>query len=231
MTRKVRLKYSQLVRAVHVLPFLCKTCFGIASAWPKNPYHKLLRINAWNTGQTHKTQTNTQCVSASMQRYIHTHTHMHTTSDSIPLYRRFHKHNAIIGFTHKHKQWHTHPHTLKYYRRRILVVFTHTINKHNTHNYTIIRWKTPENPSLALHTNTTNTHTTTHTHTHTYTLQATNNRRFHTHGGFMSTLLHMHTLRKLELSIPEKIQTESKSTPYKTRDYTEIEQEDYKNLI
>ena len=78
MTRKVRLKYSQLVRAVHVLPFLCKTCFGIASAWPKNPYHKLLRINAWNTGQTHKTQTNTRCVSVSMQRYTHTHTHTHT---------------------------------------------------------------------------------------------------------------------------------------------------------
>ena len=115
MTRKVRLKYSQLVRAVHVLPFLCKTCFGIASAWPKNPYHKLLRINAWNTGQTHKTQTNTRCVSVSMQRYTHTHTHihthMHTTSDGIPLYRRFHTHNAIIGITHKHEQKHTPTHT------------------------------------------------------------------------------------------------------------------------
>ncbi len=52
-------------------------------------------------------------------------------------------------------------------------------------------------------------------------------RRFHTHGGLCR---HSYTSRKLELSIPEKIQTESKSTAYKTRDYSEIEQEDYKNL-
>ena len=110
-----------------------------------------------------------------MQRYIHTHTRTHicTLQATVHRYTVVFTHTtpscALHTNTNKNTHPHTHTHILKYYRRRILVVFTHTINKHNTHNYTIIGWKTPENPSLALHTNTTNTHTTTHTHAHSYT--------------------------------------------------------------
>ena len=139
MTRKVRLKYSQLVRAVHVLPFLCKTCFGIASAWPKNPYHKLLRINAWNTGQTHKTQTNTQCVSVSMQRYTHTHTHICTLQATVYRYTAVFTHTTPSLALHTNTNKDTHTHTHKHYKRRIFVVFTHTGGYVDTLTYAQIK--------------------------------------------------------------------------------------------
>ena len=131
MTRKVRLKYSQLVRAVHVLPFLCKTCCGIASAWPKTRTTNYLkkRLKYWPNTQNANKHTMCLCVYAKIHSHTHTHTHMHTTGDCTPLYGRLHTHNAIMCFTHKHEQKHTSTHTHTH-TQTLQATFTRCLHTH-----------------------------------------------------------------------------------------------------
>ena len=146
-------------------------CFGMTQKpLPQTQVEKRLKYIT-SVGQTHKRkQRNTMCLCVCAKIHTYTHTHTCTLQATVYRYTVVFTHTtpslALHTNTNKNTHPHTHIHTLKHYKRRIFVVFTHTINKHNTHNYTIIGWTTPENPSLALHTNTTKTHTPTHTYTH-----------------------------------------------------------------
>ena len=132
MTLKSRLKYSQLVRVVHVLPFLCKTCCGIASAWPKNPYHKLFKKTPEILAK-HTERKQTHNVSLCLCKDTFTHTHAHTYAHYRRLYTvirsssHTQRHHVLYTQTRTKTHIHTHTHTYSNTTGDVYSLSSHTL--------------------------------------------------------------------------------------------------------